>query len=47
MEINIERLTGNKDQDLDTFLLHSSKFTQEEREVVMEGVAAWVVHITK
>ena len=37
-----EDLIGNSINSLDTFLLNSNKYTQEEREVIMEGIFDWV-----
>jgi hypothetical protein len=35
-------LMGNQDGSFDHFLLHSSKFSQEEREVIMDAVYDWI-----
>ena len=34
-------LIGNQDGSLDHFLLHSPKFSQENREVIMKAVYSW------
>jgi hypothetical protein len=41
MYSNID-LMGNQDGGLDYFLLHSPKFSQEEREVIMDAVYDWI-----
>jgi hypothetical protein len=35
-------LMGNQNGSFDHFLLHSSKFSQEEREVIMDAVYDWI-----
>jgi hypothetical protein len=35
-------LLGNQDGGLDHFLLHSSKFSQEDREVIMDAIYSWI-----
>lgn len=35
-------LIGNQDGGLDHFLLHSAKFSQEEREVIMDAIYLWI-----
>ena len=35
-------LMGNQDGSLDHFLLHSSKFSQEEREIIMDAICDWI-----
>jgi len=37
-----EELIGNQKGGLDEFLLNSAKFSQEEREVVMDAVCDWI-----
>lgn len=37
-----EQLTGNQEKSLDNFLLNSSTYTQEEREVVMDAVFDYI-----
>jgi hypothetical protein len=38
----IDKLTGNASGSLDTFLLNSINYTQEEREIIMEAVSEWL-----
>ncbi len=42
-----EELIGNEENSLDTFLLNSSDYTQEERELIMEAVVEWFEQIKK
>jgi hypothetical protein len=35
-------LLGNQDGSLDHFLLHSTKFRQEDREIIMDAIYEWV-----
>lgn len=37
-----EELIGNQDRSLDEFLLNSNKYTQEERELVMNVISDWI-----
>jgi len=40
-----EELIGNQDGSLDNYLLNSNKFTQEEREIIMDGVSSWIENL--
>jgi hypothetical protein len=42
-----EDLIGNGENSLDTFLLNSGLHTQEDRELIMESVSAWIEQFKK
>jgi len=42
-----EDLIGNNENSLDTFLLNSNEYTQEDRELVIETVAEWIEQFKK
>lgn len=43
----LTELIGNREGGLDEFLLNAPEYTQEEREVIMDGVSAWLDTIKK
>lgn len=42
-----ENLIGNSENSLDTFLLNSINFSQEDREVIMEAISMWLEQLKK
>ena len=39
---NEDDLLGNGENSLDTFLLNSEKYSQEEREITLDVVSEWI-----